>query len=136
MKYDILDLFFFKTVFQKIDVKELLGFIEGSASGRYVRRIGYLYEFLIQSELPINIDIAGNYIDLLDDPEYVTGAILKNKRWKINDNLLGTPDFCPIVKRTNTLNELLQLDVLGGIEKLKEAYSPEVFRRATNYACR
>lgn len=133
LKYDDLNLFFLKKVFEIIDPKEILDYIHHSPSGKYVRKIGFLYEFLTGKELNLTVEITGNYTDLLEASDYATGDIVKDKRWKINNNLLGTPDFCPVVRRTNRLNSLLGLDIKVGIEKLKQAFTPEIFRRATNY---
>ncbi|WP_316750170.1 Fic family protein [Pedobacter gandavensis] len=133
LKYDDLNLFFLKKVFQHTDPQELINYIEAAPSGRYARRIGFLYEFLTQKELDLNIEITGNYVDLLSTQHYITGESIKNKRWKINDNLLGTVDFCPVIKRTEHLDELLKFDLKAGLSHLKEAYSPEIFHRATNY---
>ena len=77
--------------------------------------------------------ISGNYADLLEESEYITGRIIKDNRWRINNNLLGTFLFCPVIRRTTVLNQLLSTDIRSQIEKLKANYSADVFRRATNY---
>lgn len=133
LKYDDLNLPFLKHVFEKISTEDIERFIEESPSGKYARRIGFLYEFLLGKQLVIKKPISGNYIDLLDDEKYVTGNIIKNTRWHINDNLLGIPSFCPVVRKTNKLRELLKEDIKKKIEQLKIEFSPAVFHRAINY---
>jgi len=133
LKYDDLSLDFLKTVFENIPSEDIVTFIESSPSGKYARKIGFLYEFLTGQLLPIKKTITGNYIDLLDTKKYVAGKTVKNARWRINNNLLGTPSFCPVVRRTKILTELLNLDIREKIEQLEKSFPPDLFRRAVNY---
>ena len=109
LKYDDLDLSFLKAVFKRINQQEIIDFISASPSGKHVRKIGFLYEFLCGT-LELLTPITGNYIDLLDETEYITGSITKSNRWKINNNLLGSASFCPIIRKTPILNQLLRTD--------------------------
>lgn len=136
LKYDTPNLDFIKAVLIKISINDIIVFIENSPYGKYARKIGFLYEFLIGTELKLTKKISGNYIDLLQDEEYITSSGVKNKRWRINDNLLGTHAFCPIVRKTNELNNLLAQNISQKIEQLKDNFSPEIFRRASNYLYR
>ncbi|MGV8138547.1 MAG: Fic family protein [Mangrovibacterium sp.] len=133
LKYDDLNLDFLKTVFKNIPPEDIVTFIESSPSGKYTRKIGFLYEFLTGQLLPIKRPTSGNYTDLLDAKKYVTGKTVKNARWRVNNNLLGTPSFCPIVRRTKLLSELLSQNIRKKIEQLEESFPPDIFRRAVNY---
>ena len=133
LKYDDLNLDFLKTVFKNIPSEDIITFIESSPSGKYTRKIGFLYEFLTGQLLPIKRPTSGNYTDLLDTKKYVTGKTVKNARWRVNNNLLGTPSFCPIVRRTKLLSELLSQNIREKIEQLEESFPPDIFRRAVNY---
>lgn len=133
LKYDHLNLDFLKELFQKIPKGEIQGFIEASPSGKYARKIGFLYEFLTTQKLELNKIIAGNYTDLLDAEKYITGNTVKCSRWRMNNNLLGTATYCPVVRRTTMLNELLKQDITEKIERLKNGFPPDIFRSATNY---
>jgi Fic family protein len=133
LKYDDLDLPFLKAVFNQLSPQEIIDFISVSPSGKYARKIGFLYEFLCGIVLDLPYFISGNYTDLLEEPEYITGRTIKDNRWRINNNLLGTFLFCPVIRRTTVLNQLLSTDIRSQIENLKANYSADVFRRATNY---
>lgn len=136
LKYDDLSLDFLQAVFIKTDEAELIAFLAKSPSGRYVRKIGFLYEWLTDKVLDLGFEPGGNYIDLLDEESYITGNAVRNSRWRVNDNLLGVREFCPIVRRTQALEKMLVTDLKGQIEALKEEYSPEIFNRATQYLYR
>ena len=54
-------------------------------------------------------------------------------KWKINDNLLGPKEYCPVIRKTTELKDLLDWNIQGEIENLKDEYSPEIFKRASYY---
>lgn len=136
LKYDDLNLDFYRAVFEKMDIEDISQFISSSLSGKYKRKTGFLYEWLTAREIKLSGSVSGNYIDLLDENKYVTGQILKNAKWRINDNLLGNRNFCPIVRKTAGLQEALLIDLPGEIEKLKREHSPQIFNRAVLYLYR
>src|SRR6185312_6280087 len=136
IKYDDLNLDFLKAVFNNIATEEIAAYIAAAMSGKYNRKIGYLYEWLTNKEIKLPAAVSGNYADLLEEDDYVTGKIIKNSRWRINDNLLGTPEFCPIVRKTREMDKLLKADLKAQIEKLRQEHPPDIFYRATQYLYR
>src|SRR5580692_3030030 len=46
IKYDDLSLDFLKAVFDKTTIKEVTAYVESTITGKYARKIGYLYEWL------------------------------------------------------------------------------------------
>lgn len=136
LKYDDLNLDFLYAVFVRTDENELIAFLAKSPSGRYARKMGFLYEWLTGRALHLGFEPSGNYVDLLDETSYMTGNTTKNTRWRINDNLLGGPAFCPIIRRTPAMEEMLAADLKGQINQLKQEYSPDIFNRATQYLYR
>lgn len=133
LKYDDFDLAFYKAVFDQISKQDLIHYINSSSKGKYTRKIGFLYEFLTDEILDISVTVTGNYIDLLESKNYHTGNTIKNKKWKINDNLLGTRSFCPVIKRTIELDELLSWDIVGAVLDLKDNSKIDIFKRAAHY---
>ncbi len=133
LKYDDLHFGLLKHVFLLIKETALLNHIHASGKGKYTRKLGFLFEFLTGGELPIVKQMSGNYIDLLDDSKYITGDIIKNAKWKVNNNLLGNHDYCPIVRRTKRLDDLLRHDIRSNIHKLEKKYTSEIFTRAISF---
>lgn len=136
LKYDDFNLDFMKAVFSRTNSNDIIAYIKNNPSGRYSRKIGFLSEWLTGNLLDLQPETNGNYIDLIDDAKYVTGSIRKNNRWRINDNLLGEPDFCPVIRKNATIEEYLKIDFRKEIENLKAEYAPEIFNRATQYLYR
>lgn len=133
LKYDDFNLDFIQAVLNQIPEAAILEFIENSPAGIVNRKIGYLYEWLTGATLALTKQIGGNYADLLDPEKYVTGDIRKNTRWRINDNLLGGSLYCPIVRKTQELKELLKEDLSLKIAELKNHFPEDIFSRAINY---
>lgn len=132
LKYDDLNLAFVKEVFNSIDYQTITDYIKAKPNRKYPRIIGFLFEFL--GGKPIEVAVkTSNYEDVLDSSRYITGDVRKIPKWKVNDNLLGSEEFCPIIRKTAELNDLLDWDIEGAIENLKYEYSPEIFRRASYY---
>ena len=132
LKYDDLNLALIKEVFSYVAHQTIVDYITENPNRKYPRIIGYLYEFTTGNSIDVKITIS-NYEDVLDSSRYVTGGITKISKWKVNDNLLGVKEFCPIIRKTTELRELLDWNIKEAIENLKHKYSPEIFKRASYY---
>ncbi len=133
LKCEELNLGLLKAVFEQLSLEEITRFIQVSPRGKYERKIGFLFEFLIGQQINLSTEITGNYIDLLDQEKYITGLKIKSLKWKIDNNLLGSKEYCPIIRKTKELKELLLLDFPSEIKQLQQNYSPAVFNRAISY---
>ena len=80
----------------------MLAYIRSKPTGKYARRIWYLFELLTGRRLPIEDLTTANYVDLLEADEYYTAEPVQVRRQRVNDNLLGDARFSPIVRRTET----------------------------------
>ena len=67
--------------------------------GKYTRLIGFYYEFCTGATLDPSIEVGGNYVPALEESEYVTLAGKNSTRWRVRNNLLGSADFCPMVRQ-------------------------------------
>lgn len=134
LKYDGVNLAILSCLFQKMAEQELLGYVRSKPTGKYARRLWFLYEFLTGKTLPLEDLRQGNYIDLLGPNEYYTVTPARQvRRQRINDNLLGDRRFCPMVWRTNTLRDFEMADLPKRCRQVVSSYSPEVLKRAVGY---
>ena len=105
-----------------------------SRTGKYVRRLWFLYEFLTGKTLPLDDLKRGNYIDLLEPDEYYTVTPVRQvRRQRINDNLLGDHRFCPTIRRTDTIRDFEKADLPEHCWQVVAGYSPELLKRALGY---
>ena len=80
-------------------------------TGAYARRIWFLYEWLTGARLDVPDATAGRYVPVLD-PTLQWGTAGENvPRQRLRNNLPGTPEFCPLVFRTETLDRFARLDL-------------------------
>jgi len=134
LKYDGTNLAILASLFQKIEERDFLGYVRSKPTGKYARRLWFLYEFLTGETLPLDDVKRGNYIDLLDPDEYHTVTPARRvRRQRINVNLLGDRRFCPTIRRTDTLRNLEAADLPKRCRQAVSSYSPELLRRALSY---
>jgi hypothetical protein len=133
LKFEGINLEILSALFQAIGHPELERFIKETPTGKYARKIWFLYEFLTGKELDLEPSKVTNYVDLLESPKYVTAEGIARRRQKVTDNLLGDRRFCPMIRLTDTLKKCidLQLDQKG--MEVVGNYSAEVLRRAVSY---
>ena len=134
LKYDGVNLSMLAQIFEHISQKELTKYIKSKPTGKYARRIWFFYEFLTGKQLPIDNITSGNYVDALEVKKYYTienGN--KSQRHRIVNNLLGPPNFCPIIRKTIQLTKLDSSDLHKRCEEIITAYPPELLSRALSY---
>jgi hypothetical protein len=125
LKYEGINLLFFKKLFEKITEKEVLQILSIETTGQYTRKIWFLYEWLMQKQLPIANLTIKNYVSLIDSKlQYGIANGKRSSRHRIVNNLPGTVNFCPLIKKTEKLeNYILQnlknkkTDTLKGFKK-------------------
>lgn len=134
LKYDGANLALLSAIFEKTGEKELADYIGAKPTGKYVRRLWFLYEYLTGRRLPLEDVRHGNYVDLLDPGACYTIAPGRQvRRQRINDNLPGDRRFCPIVRRTEVLDSFESADLPGRCRQIVSRYPPEVIHRAIGY---
>ena len=134
LKYDGTNLAILAILFQEVEEKDILGYVQSKPTGKYARRLWFLYEFLTGKKLPLDDLKRGNYIDLLEPDKYYTVTPTHRiRRQRVNDNLLGDSRFCPTVRRTDTLHGFETNDMPERCRQVVSAYSPELLKRALGY---
>ncbi len=111
LRHEDIDLLILKRVFEAVAQSEIEAIIHAAPTGIPARRVWYFYEILTSCTLDIEDVPSAAAIDLLDSDAYFTGKPRLSKRHRVRDNLLGSGRFCPVIRRTKTLTELLALDL-------------------------
>jgi hypothetical protein len=134
LKYDGTNLAILASIFHVVDTDELTACIRSKPTGKYARRLWYLFELLTHQRLPLDDLSQGNYVDLLDPEEYYTALASRQvRRQRINDNLLGDGRFCPTVRRTETLRRFEAADLKQRCRKVVASYPKDLLKRAMSY---
>ena len=134
LKYDGVNLAILARVFAAAGASQIASYVGSKPTGKYARRIWYLYELFTGEKLPLNDVKRCGYVDLLEPDVYITADAVKGSpRQCINDNLLGDGRFCPVIRRTEAINRYIDTDFSARCQKVVAAYPPELLRRALNY---
>lgn len=131
LKHELVNLEFLARLFSVLDHHILEEWILREPTGAYARRTGFFFEWLTGRRLDVPDTLAGNYIDALDPDEFmVASQSTKVRRWRVRDNLPGTPSYCPTIRRTSTLRELEGYDCASALEALEVQFGSDVLMRS------
>lgn len=136
LKYEGVNLEILSALFAVIEQKDLLDFIKTQPTGKYTRLVWFFYEWLTGKELPLKEIKQGNYIPALNPAKYYVideKLSKKFKRQRVNCNLIGTVDYCPIVRKTKLLKEFEEIKLDERAQKMLDKYPEELLYRATQY---
>src|SRR3990170_7228479 len=118
LRHEDLDLLILKRAFDVMPAKVLQELVAAAPTGIPSRRIWFLYEWLTGRtlDLPDAQNVAA--IDVLDPKSYFTAKPRLSRCHRVRDNLLGTRRFCPVIRRTKTLADFVDLALA---EKARDA---------------
>ncbi|MEX1198904.1 MAG: Fic family protein [Pseudohongiellaceae bacterium] len=110
LKHEGLDLAVLKRLFLATGPEPVEHIVRNTPTGRYARRIWFLYEWLTGTRLDLPDASTGSYVPALDPAlQFASHDEVKLPRYRVRNNLPGTPDFCPLVYRTEALEQFLAL---------------------------
>jgi len=117
LKYEGIDLYILKKIFQYLGKEPVLNRIKKEPTSQYTRRIWFLYEWLIGETLKISDLKTGTYVEIANPKLQFTSNSINATRHRIKNNLPGTPAFCPMVRKTDKIENFIVKDLSGSIEK-------------------
>jgi Fic family protein len=134
LKYDGTNLAILWAIFQVASKLELEEYVSTKSTGKYARRIWYLYELLTGNRLSLDDLTMATYVDLIDPEQYYTAQPARQvRRQRVNDNLPGGVRFCPMIRKTDSLRAYEAADLPERCRRTVGGYSPDQLRRALSY---
>ncbi|MEJ6582136.1 MAG: Fic family protein [Akkermansiaceae bacterium] len=133
LKYEGIDLAVLKAVFEVVGPDEIEAAILREPHGKYARRIWFLYEFLIEKTLNLADANRGNFVNLVDERLQYPGPSRPSKRHRVRNNLPGVRNFCPMIRRTQTLDRFIEQDFSARAREIIGAVHPDVLLRASAF---
>lgn len=131
LKYEEIHLEFFSRLFAACGPEPLEQWCRAEPFGQYARRAGFFYEWLTGQRLDVPDLTGGSYVEAVAGDAYLTRSeAVRERRWRINNNLPGTPAFCPLIRRTQALSQALGFDPRGAIAELDREFGEDVLMRA------
>lgn len=132
LKHEIVSFELLVRAFEKIDHKLIENYINSEPTGQYARRLGFLYEWLMDKQLSITAIIGGNYVDVLDGEQFVVASSsTKDTRWRVNNNIAGTPSFAPVVIKTDAVKAAIEFDIKDKLDKISEEFGEDLILRSS-----
>lgn len=116
--------------------EEMVSFVLTHPTGAFHRRLWFFYEFLTGRRLDLADVVMGNYVDAVDGDYQVAlpqGVAVRERRHRVMNNLIGTREFCPMIRKTAAVNALPAEELKRLSDDLLNRYSPELLYRAVQY---
>ena len=134
LKYEGIDLLVLKKLFEEIGQETIKSILKIEPTGQYSRKIWFLYEWLMQEEIHVEVDLKKRkYIPLLDEKLQYAVKSEESKRHKILNNLPGTVDFCPLIDKTEKLKTYIKSDIQKQKSTMLHNVHNDVLQRASAY---
>lgn len=133
LKYEGLDLAVLKRLFAATGPEQIEAWVRSEPTGSYSRRVWFLYEWLFEVQLDLPQARGGRYVPVID-PELQYAAKPRSvTRQRVHDNLPGTPQFAPLVYRTEQIEAYRALDLPERAREVVAAVSPDILHRTAAF---
>lgn len=132
LKYDGIDLEVLRAVFERCDRDELAASIRATPTGKYTRRIWFLFEWLTGQTLDVPDAASVAYVDAIGDAAFAATPVL-SARHRVRDDLPGHPDFCPLVRRTKELLELQKKNLQQRVRAIVDENDAALLHRVAQF---
>lgn len=133
LKYEGVNLCLLKKLFQKVEKVEITEIVKSEPTGSYSRMIWFLYEWLMDELLDIPDLKVGNFVSLINAELQYTGPEIISKRHRIRNNLLGTRDFCPLIRKTAKLVAIIAQDLSQKCAQSLNQFHKDLLVRASAF---
>jgi Fic/DOC family len=135
LKYEGLNLLVLKALFERASSDTLVSLVRESPTGKYTRRLWFLYEWLTGRRLEVP-DLQGRpqAVPVVDSSMQVAlsdGEL--SKRHRVRNNLPGTARFCPMVRWTDHLRSLAAEELDKQAREVVGRTHPDVVARAAAF---
>ena len=131
LKREGVHLEFLARLFQVVPQTQIEEWINREPTGQYARRTGFLYEWLTGRNLDFPGVPVGNYVDAIVETDYVTRTEPINvPRWRVRNNLPGSREYCPTVRRTEPLRKLEDFALAPKLHELESEFGTDILLRS------
>ncbi len=133
LKYEGVNLLFFKKLFQRLSESEIVEMLKIEPTGQYSRKIWFLYEWLMDVILEIPDLSIKNAIPLIDENLQYAIEGISSPRHRIINNLPGTNGFCPLIRKTEKLQTLIQSNLADRKNNYLQSVHKDILQRASAF---
>jgi len=134
LKYEGVNLLVFSFLTKHYSIDKLSELVNIEPTGQYSRKIWFLVEWITAKILYHKESHSKkSYVPLLDDTLQYTVEGIKSPRHLIINNLPGTPDFCPLIRKTQKLETYIASNIAEQKEKYLKDLNKDILQRASAF---
>ena len=133
LRHEDPDLRALKRIFYALPDDAIAGLVRAAPTGARARRTWFLFEWLTGHRLDLPDAVAGNYVDALDPATCHVASAVNSPRHRVRDNLPGVPAFCPVIRRTRTLEAFTARRLAERAAGIVRGADRRVLARASNF---
>lgn len=120
LRHEPIDLLILKRALDAIPADQIKAAIESTPTGAHTRRAWFFYETLTERRLDLSDARSTAAVDAIDSKACFTATPALSKRHRVRDNLLGRGSYCPMIRRTEKIDNFLSrglgdkaVDIIG-----------------------
>ena len=134
LKWEGVDLGVLAALFKVVSEDEIAGFVLETPTGVYSRRLWFLYEWLTGRRLKIDDLGKVRAVSVIDSElQFGLSEGITVARQRVTNNLPGTPQFCPLVRRTPGLEKNRQAGYDHRAREISGRTHPDILARAAAF---
>ena len=134
VKWEGVSLAVLRALFRCVDPAEIARMVRDKPTGAYVRRIWFLYEWLMDVRLDLPDSGKVRAVPVVNPKlQFAPENGPLSRRHRVRNNLPGTKRFCPMVRRTPELDRYAQMRLDEEARKVIGRTHPDVVRRAAAF---
>ncbi len=133
LRHEDIDFLVLKRVFDAVPAQAIENIVAATPTGANARRIWFFYEILTGTTLELDEAPKVTAVDALDPEIYFTGKVRFSQRHRVRDNLLGTGELCPIIRRTEKLQKLVDSNLAQQAQDIVEKTGAHIIARAARF---
>jgi len=133
LKYEGLDLIVLKRLFLKIGSQPIITMVKSKPTSSYIRRIWFLYEWLLDSILELPDVKTGNYVTVLNEKQQFGVKGGNSPRHRVRNNLPGNPVFCPLIFKTDKLETFIASNLAATAKQIISKIPKDVMARTAAF---
>lgn len=134
LKYEGINLLVFKCLTKHYSETQLTRLVNIEPTGQYSRRIWFIIEWLIGKQLEGKENLSKkSYVPVVDSTQQYSVEGQKSPRHLIINNLPGTPEFCPMIKKTKRLEKYINDNLSNKNNDYLKGIHKEVIQRASTF---
>lgn len=134
LKYEGVNLLVFSALVRHYSEKELSQLVSIEPTGQYSRRIWFLIEWVLGKELKVIPNLTKkSYVNVIETSLQYAVRGIKSARHSVVNNLPGTIDFCPLIRKTPKLEQYIAENISAKKNEYLKGIRKSILLRASAF---